>query len=1150
MYTIYAPGSSIPWVWAFNAVASLCSNGNFIAFVWSTAVAASLFGFARAIASSVNLSAEETNKRMGTSIISMIISGLIALSLTGAANWKLQIEDMQSGVVTEVDNVPMAASFLQWGATNLFTNGFSKMLETVTQDTGASSADLSVGAQGFLNPVNSLLSARKIIANGLTAPAADTGAVDASIGNQLNQIIAYCLTPAPSSLAADIANPQSNTPYVQLSNENSATSVGVILGYAAQSSGTIPLFNNNAGEIVPCAAAVTQYAANVQSGLSNTQFSALAVKPDNKAEPTTVQNDFGKLITVQQAFGSVIANGQRDASKEVLNMLFYDLVDENLKCIQASGTSKTNCLIQAEQIKVKEQSNLDNAANAFQLTTYAASFPNFLGPITVVLMVPLLIMCMFSGAQGLGKAITSMSHVILWPIVIYSIGAPVVNGLMSNYIGRQLDWITANGAMNHPQVAAWYAVLSQSVGAMSTIQASIGTFIAIIFGFGAAAGIVAVSQAMAGKDRFNEKLFTPELNNAPALTDSNNYLGNIKQAGGNSLFVPNGQVPMTAGNIQAGAMAATRSNQVQEQIRLENTRTQLMSDAESWHKGLVYSHTSGTGNKSTVGTSTGDSTSDRDSSSATTKIGLSGGNTASTGTRAIAGLVGRLGIGGDGQMGNGGAPDSGVERKNPLPPSGLYSRTGGHPEAGPASTVNPRLPHTQNPALNGKGASLAPNLNTVTPEEYKEALGGAGGANHSTGQNHGTPPSPNNTQNAEATQRPGATAKPKAGSNSNTGQKPDVPAAGRVKGSAEASAGGEVNAYAQNDYRIGQDWSKMTDTQKLKARQEALSHDYKKEYDQHGNTEKAKSFAHKLDQINAYSEAVSRKDGHIESSGRSDENKNAATAYSTQINEGTVLNAINEPGNQLKGYVLGQGQQYMAAAQKADPVKFGAVESDWQSTFGNSQTMKELKNQDYAAYQALHQDFVAGRLAGEDGMVGLLSQKQIFDSFALMNHMPASGFSNNLPSIQANVHDIPEDRHFLDFKAFGGDTFIPGNTYTLSPDLNPKDNGAEKKVSGKIGVAEVKATANQRGIKKDEDTNEGVVRDQYNFATANLGLSATNDNAVLPTALNTGVQGALQGTAQAGLALNKAVGTLPEDATVPTPMTAPPVFNIEPKDKK
>ena len=1150
MYTIYAPGSSIPWVWAFNAVASLCSNGGFIAFVWSTAVAASLFGFARAITSSVNLSAEETNKRMGTSIISMIIAGLIALSLTGAANWKLQIEDMQSGVVTEVDNVPMAASFLQWGATNLFTNGFSKMLETVTQDTGASSADLSVGAQGFLNPVNSLLSARRIIANGLTAPAADTGSVDASIGNQLNQIIAYCLTPAPSSLAADIANPQPSTPYVQLSNENSATSVGVILGYAAQSSGTIPLFNNNAGEIVPCAAAVSQYAANVQSGLSNTQFSALAVKPDNKAEQTTVKNDFGKLITVQQAFGSVIANGQRDSSKEVLNMLFYDLVDENLKCLQASGTSKTNCLVQAEQIKVKEQSNLDNAANAFQLTTYAASFPNFLGPITVVLMVPLLIMCMFSGAQGLGKAITSMSHVILWPIVIYSIGAPVVNGLMSNYIGRQLDWITANGAMNHPQVAAWYSVLSQSVGAMSTIQASIGTFIAIIFGFGAAAGIVAVSQAMAGKDRFNEKLFTPELNNAPALTDSNNYLGNIKQAGGHSLFMPNGQVPITAGNVQAGAMAATRSNQVQEQIRLENTRTQLMSDAESWHKGVTFSNTSGTAHKATVGTSTGDSTSDRDSSGATTKVGLSGGNTSSTGTRAVAGLAARLGIGGEGQMGKEGAPTDGVERKNPLPPSGLYSKTSAHPEPGPVSSANPRLPHTQNPALNGKGTSLEPKLNTVTPEQYAEALGGAGGANHSTGQSHATPAGTSNAHNANATERPGGTAKPRAGSNSSGGQRSDTPTGGKFKGSAEASAGGEVNAYAQNDYRIGQDWSKMTDTQKLKAYQEALQHDYKKEYDQHGNTEKAKSFSHKLDQVNAYSEAASRSQGRIESSGRSDENKNAATAYSTQINEGTVLNAINEPGNQLKGYVLGQGQQYMAAAQKADPVKFGAVESDWQSTFGNSQTMKELKNQDYAAYQALHQDFVAGRLAGEDGMVGLLSQKQIFDSFALMSHAPASSFSNNLPTIHAEVHDIPDNRNFLSNKEFGGETFVPGGTYGPSADLIPKDNGAEKRVDGKIKAAEVKATTNQREIKKDSNTNEGVVSDQYNFATANLGLSATNDNAVLPTALNTGVQSALQGTAQAGLALDKAAGILPEDATVPTPVTAPPVFNVEQKDKK
>ena len=556
----------------FNGIAAWCSSSNSFFEIALLASMVHLFRYGP----SVVLMASQNAARQA--IAGVTISLALAMLLTSPGfKSKVTLENQLTGQVTQVSNVPIIISMIP-AAASVLANNLGSQMETVFGGASAEYGAISVGGAGFINPLKMLLQARGLInragmQSNINAVTSSCLAMDANI-DFLNagQLI--------SNAGAMNGQTAATTSTVLTVNQNtsSPTAIGALLYQASlNTSGTVPSLNIPGTDIASCPQAAAYVGNQLSNFFDSVDFNA-ALKGSTNAMDAPAPTNAGTYAAMALAYQATAnlnnnlgnnqstVQGVSQANAEMTNMIMSQVVEDNLGCLQTFGSQKAACLAEKGQAAAIEQGNIDNAASANAMLSYMGQFADMMLSLIVGLGPVIVIFMMFAGVSS-GKNLKVAVHMIVWPLLVYNVGAVLVNGIIYNQVSAMLqDLRAASGMLTQAQTWNAYRAISMKVGAASSIMAAIPVLMTSIFALGESAAAVSIAGTMSGKDRFQEKdVAAPITNNKNAqLLVSPGDKAEVGTSG--SLYKAMGSIDSTTLSGQADS-AQTASRGIAQQIQ-------------------------------------------------------------------------------------------------------------------------------------------------------------------------------------------------------------------------------------------------------------------------------------------------------------------------------------------------------------------------------------------------------------------------------------------------------------------------------------------------------------------------------------------------------------------------------------------------------
>lgn len=523
---LYVAGQYEVYYWALNALAALAASQTFKDVVALCAFIGALVTISRV---SNMLLAGQAQKAIAFTLTSVFFLAFMFQCLTGGFNTKVTLQDSVSGNATVVDNVPVIAIFPQWLLSNIFTKMLAPQLEAVSQSTSATNGDLSVGGSGFLAPGATLLKAREALFRS---------------GDPLNTLVnvafAQCI---PSDMSGkvqrDIANPFTGN-YVSIAGEPYATALGVVAYYAMQSPNTYTGIGAsvNLDTITPC----SQMGADLQTAYNNftsrsdlyRQFASDSFVEDRAMNS---RHDYSTLYNTTTSLLGIAKNASADGAATTINMLTYSVIEQNANCVNTSGASKLACIEAVQQRLSREQGNMDAMAKASGSFAHASTFASLVTAFSIIISVVGFLVMICLGYSAFLPGMKALAHAILAPTLVASIANPVINGMMMYMLSVKFNGLAnPNFVIDHAQIASLYISLSNFMGTASTLVGGAGALMALFFGFGLSAGATSVMNSISGSDNYNQKVTTPDWQNAQSLINqSTPAMGEIQMKGASSM---------------------------------------------------------------------------------------------------------------------------------------------------------------------------------------------------------------------------------------------------------------------------------------------------------------------------------------------------------------------------------------------------------------------------------------------------------------------------------------------------------------------------------------------------------------------------------------------------------------------------------------
>lgn len=507
----------------FNGVAAWCNSSNSF---FEIAIFASMVHLLR-YGPSVVLMGSQNGARQA--IAGVTISLALAMLLTSPGfKSKVTLENQLTGQVTQVANVPIIISIVP-AAASVLANNLGSQMETVFGGASAEYSAISVGGAGFINPLKMILQARSLInragmQSNINAVTSSCLAMDANI-DFLNagQLI--------SNAGATNGQTAATTSTVLSVNQNtsSPTAIGALLYQASlNTSGTVPSLNIPGTDIASCPQAAAYVGNQLSTFFDSVDFNAALKGATNAMDAPMATNagTYAALALAYQATANLNTNlgnnqttaqGTSQANAEMTNMIMSQVVEDNLGCLQTFGSQKAACLAEKGQVAAIEAGNIDNAASANAMLSYMGQFSDMMLSLIIGLGPVIVIFMMFAGV-GSGKNLKVAVHMIVWPLLVYNVGAVLLNGIIYNQVSVMLqDLRAASGMLTQAQTWNAYRAISMKVGAASSIMAAIPVLMTSIFALGESAAAVSIAGTMSGKDRFQEKdVAAPITNNKNA----------------------------------------------------------------------------------------------------------------------------------------------------------------------------------------------------------------------------------------------------------------------------------------------------------------------------------------------------------------------------------------------------------------------------------------------------------------------------------------------------------------------------------------------------------------------------------------------------------------------------------------------------------
>ncbi|PRZ44872.1 conjugal transfer mating pair stabilization protein TraG [Paraburkholderia fungorum] len=595
--TIYSVSADLTTLYSvLNGVAMICQQDLWI---WGFAVGVAMW---RLLASStvavLRSPSGQGGAVLGQGAFNTLMPFVLAMTLTNPMlKGTVQIESTINGAVTEVANVPLAISFIP-AAGSLLSMNLNEEVSTAFGNVSSEYPAISATANGFLNPLKILLSSRTAMVR--------LGGID----SEVKTVLASCLGPDSGVNYANIENLVLNAGNTGATSSQSIainglnpTALGALLYQASlNTNGMVNDPGLSSTQLLSCSDAANQVANDITNALNSVEFTRViqgAVNGMDQPIPgadysfDTVAAQYSALTTVN-TLGSIFAGGQGQANAEFMNLLFSEMVENDLNCLRASSDTLVECQATALQASEVERNNLQQAASEVPMLRYAGSFGNYLIALIIGLGPVIVMFMMFAGVEA-GKCVKTVAHLIVWPLLVVNVGAELVNGMIAIDVANYLQSLRQGGWISQASALSAYKELSLQIGVGSHIMASLPVLMSLIFGLGESSALTSVATNIAPKAKETGDSLAPSPEVQRPLFD-NGSVGTISQFGHGA-----GNLKFT-GALDAASTSTSFGNMVRDASRTLTQADQQSQTISSGETNLAdWREAMSTGNYSRIG---------------------------------------------------------------------------------------------------------------------------------------------------------------------------------------------------------------------------------------------------------------------------------------------------------------------------------------------------------------------------------------------------------------------------------------------------------------------------------------------------------------------------------------------------------------------
>jgi conjugal transfer mating pair stabilization protein TraG len=574
-----------------NGVAMVCRETTWI---WGFAVMVSMWNIMRSVtAAAVASAGGQGGGKLAQGSLNIIMPLVIAMLLTTPGlKSSVNIENVRTGKVARVDNVPDVIAILPAAASTLGTD-LRTVIRTAFGTVNPNYDTLGTANEGVLNPLKVLLTSR--------TAAMKLGSVDSMIRSVVGSCIGYDSGADYATIIDKVrkAGPTAYGSTISIKGSNSAAISQLLYQASLNTSGFVPDLIVNANEILTCPEAANYVAQQIETALDSQQFKSAVLGSLFTDNPTSTGDySFDRLalqwlaVRKSTAVTNVLAGGTTQATTEVLNLLFDEVVNMNLNCLRSDGPNRTTCQASAIQALEVERTNVTRAASTAQSQAYAGPFAESMLALVVGLGPVLLLFMMFMGTNA-SKAMYMAAHVTVWPLLVANVGNEIINGMIYTHLADFINTLTQGGYLTQPLAIEAYKEFSKQIGVASTIQSSLPVLLSMIFALGASSASVSVASKMNNEATKAGVLSTPEAQSAAPVVKTGSMASVEQGAGGWAKISETGatnfvQQTQTYGDYSQQMMRA-QSQEVARQKTITEGETQASSILEKAGKTDTYS---------------------------------------------------------------------------------------------------------------------------------------------------------------------------------------------------------------------------------------------------------------------------------------------------------------------------------------------------------------------------------------------------------------------------------------------------------------------------------------------------------------------------------------------------------------------------------
>jgi conjugal transfer mating pair stabilization protein TraG len=265
--TIYTASADVTLLNAiFNGVAMMCKQTTLI---WGFAMLAAMYRLLSTSTVGALGSVDGSGGRaMARGSMSAVMPFVFAMLLTNSAlKSQVVVESTLNGKTTAINNVPWAIGAIP-AAASIVSNEVGKVVSTAFQAVGTDYPSLSASANGFMNPMKVLLSAR-------TAASRLSG-----IDSQVRTLVSACLGPdsgadyaAINAIVVNAGNTGATAAQTLPIHGYASTALGALLYQASlNKSGLVAGLTVAGTSVASCADAANLVAQNIDNAVSSPEF--------------------------------------------------------------------------------------------------------------------------------------------------------------------------------------------------------------------------------------------------------------------------------------------------------------------------------------------------------------------------------------------------------------------------------------------------------------------------------------------------------------------------------------------------------------------------------------------------------------------------------------------------------------------------------------------------------------------------------------------------------------------------------------------------------------------------------------------------------------------------------------------------------------